>query len=97
MGKYRTRRPTRPKLVKARERLGMTRPQLAAKLGLARSYVYKIEIGDINPGVATIVEWLKALGPEASIDLFEPHPALKKWTDVVGQKVRRKIAQQLVA
>lgn len=71
----------------------MSRPQLAAKMGRARSYVYKIEIGDINPGITTIVDWLEALGPGATIELFAPHPALKKWSVVV----RRTIARQLVA
>jgi transcriptional regulator with XRE-family HTH domain len=92
MGKPR-RQPTRPKLVKAREKLGMTRPQLAAKMGRARSYIYKIEIGDKNPGIATIVDWLEALGPGATMELFAPHPALKQWSVVV----RRTIARQLVA
>ena len=75
----------------------MSRPQLAEKMGRARSYIYKIEIGDINPGITTIMDWLEALGPEASIEIFEPHPTLEKWTDVVGKKVRRTIARQLVA
>jgi transcriptional regulator with XRE-family HTH domain len=75
----------------------MTRPQLAAKMGRARSYIYKIEIGDIDPGVATIVQWLEALAPEATIEMFQPHPLLEQWTDIVGKQVRRNIAQQLVA
>ena len=91
------RRSTRPQLIKARERLGMSRPQLAEKIGRARSYIYRIEIGDINPGITTIMDWLEALAPEGSIEMFEPHPALEKWTDVVGKKVRRTLARQLVA
>ena len=71
----------------------MTRPQLAAKMGRARSYIYKIEIGDINPGIVTMRAWLEVLGPGATIELFAPHPALAKW----NAAVRRTIARQLVA
>jgi transcriptional regulator with XRE-family HTH domain len=93
----RHRNSTRLQLIKARERIGLTRPQLAKKMGQARSYIYKVEVGDNNPGVATILRWLAVLGPEASVELFEPHPLLEQWTGVLGKKVRRSIAQQLVA
>jgi transcriptional regulator with XRE-family HTH domain len=91
----RPRRSKRPKLIVMRERLGMTRPQLAAKIGRARSHIYKIEIGDINPAPDLIMQWLEALGPEASVEIFEPHPMLAQWKDVLGEKLRR--SQQLVA
>jgi transcriptional regulator with XRE-family HTH domain len=83
----------RTKLIAARERLGLTRPQLARRIGLDRSYLYRIETGRYDPGLDTMVAWLKELGPDASIALFEPHPRMGKWAALV----RKLIAQQLVA
>jgi predicted transcriptional regulator len=86
----------RTSLIQAREKVGMTRPQLAERMGRARSYIYKVEVGDNDPGLYTIMDWLDAL-PGASIEMFEPHPLLAKWANVVTPKVRRTIARQLVA
>ena len=81
-------------LIQARESVGMTRPELAKRMGRARSYVYKVEVGDTDPGLNTIMDWLYAL-PGTSIEMFEPHPLVAKWADVVAPKVQRTIAHRL--
>jgi transcriptional regulator with XRE-family HTH domain len=86
----------RTSLIAVREKLGLTRPQLAETLGLSRSYVYRVEIGDCHPGLTTILDWLAALGPSASIDMFLPHPNSGVWSRLLAEKVRLPV-QALVA
>lgn len=84
-------------LIAAREALGLNRPQLAKKIGCSRSYVFRIETGVIDPGLGTIVAWLKALGPEASIQLFEPHPRVRLWSELVARDIHKVLSQDHVA
>jgi len=70
----------RPELIRAREKLGLSRPQLAEKAGLSRTTIFRGETGVLDPGLNMIVAWLAALGPEASLSLFEPHPKLERWS-----------------
>jgi DNA-binding XRE family transcriptional regulator len=59
----------RSKLIRAREYLGMTRPQLAKKLGASRQNIYRIEIGVAHPSLALMQRWAKAL-PGVSMEFF---------------------------
>ena len=60
----------RTQLIRARERLGLTRPQLAKKIGASRANVYRVEIGVSHPSLALMQRWTKALGPGVSMELF---------------------------
>lgn len=84
----------RPKLIRAREALGLDRRQLAEIMGRSRSYVWRVETGGIDPGLETIRAWLASLGPGASISLFEPHPQVARWSALV---LRNVVDRQLVA
>jgi transcriptional regulator with XRE-family HTH domain len=84
-------------LIAAREALGLNRPQLARKMGRSRSYVFRVETGVIDPGLMTISAWLKALGAGGSIMLFEPHPRLRQWSELVAPEIRKAIAQDYAA
>lgn len=66
-------------------------------MGRARSYIFLIETGASDPGLPTMIDWLGVLGPEASIELFEPHPQVAIWSKLLTTKVKRTIAKQLVA
>jgi transcriptional regulator with XRE-family HTH domain len=84
-------------LIRAREALGLNRPQLAAKMGRSRSYIFRVETGTIDPGLTTIAVWLKVLGGEASIMLFEPHPRVRAWSELVAPEIKKAIAQEHAA
>jgi predicted transcriptional regulator len=84
----------RKELVAAREALGLNRPQLAAKMGRSRSFVYRVETGVIDPAMASIAVWLRALGPEATIQLFEPHPRVRLWSELVARDIHKVIAEE---
>ena len=60
----------RIQLIRARERLGLTRPQLAKKIGASRASVFRIETGVGHPSLALMQRWIKALGAGVSLDLF---------------------------
>lgn len=72
-------RVPRQALINARERAGLTRPQLASRLKFSRSYVFRVELGEIDPDVARMSAWLKAIGPDADPALFERHRSIAKW------------------
>ena len=60
----------RAKLIWARERLGLTRAELAEKIGLTRHYVFVVETGARNPSLDVMTRWADALGPRVTLDLF---------------------------
>ena len=60
----------RKALIKAREERGFSRPELAEKVGVTRHYIHYVETGIRNPSLAVMHRWVKALGFEASLDLF---------------------------
>jgi transcriptional regulator with XRE-family HTH domain len=64
----------RTDLIRARERLLLTRPQLAKRLGIGRVAVYRVEEGMRDPSAALMRRWVKKLGPGASMDLFRKPP-----------------------
>ena len=51
----------RSRLIKARERQGVSRQELAERLGITRQYVLRVEIGLRNPSHETVVRWADAL------------------------------------
>jgi DNA-binding XRE family transcriptional regulator len=59
-------------LICAREHLGMTRAQLADKLGIDRTFVFRIEAGQLDPRLDTMEDWIKVLAPHASPQFFFP-------------------------
>jgi hypothetical protein len=73
----------RTELIRAREAMGLNRPQFSEKSGVARSYIYRVEAGVQDPGLQTIIAWMIALGPDASLSWFEPHPKLAQWSALV--------------
>ena len=74
-----TNRVPRERLIAAREQAGLTRPQLADRLKFSRSYVFRVEVGEIDPDVARMTAWLAALGDDAEPGLFERHRSIAKW------------------
>jgi DNA-binding XRE family transcriptional regulator len=62
---------SRRALIQAREKLGMTRPDLAAELGIDRTVIYKVEVGIQDTTVELMRRWADALGG-VSFDLFKP-------------------------
>ena len=63
-------RAVRIPLIRARERIEKSRPQLADEIGVSRTYLFAVETGGRDPSLATMDRWIKALGPGASMDLF---------------------------
>jgi transcriptional regulator with XRE-family HTH domain len=74
-----TNRVPRERLIAAREHAGLTRPQLADRLKFSRSYVFRVEVGEIDPDVGRMAAWLAALGDGADPALFERHRSIAKW------------------
>jgi predicted transcriptional regulator len=60
----------RQALIEARERLGVSRAQLAHLLGVSRSFIYEVELGTRNPSLFNMLRWRDALGKKLSLDLF---------------------------
>jgi transcriptional regulator with XRE-family HTH domain len=58
----------RTKLIKARERQGISRIDLAERLGMTRQYVMRVEEGLRNPSHETMVRWADEL--DISMDKF---------------------------
>jgi DNA-binding XRE family transcriptional regulator len=63
-------RAVRIPLIRAREKMEKSRPQLAAEIGVSRTYLFAVETGLRDPSLATMDKWIRALGPGASMDLF---------------------------
>lgn len=59
----------RTHLIKARERLGWTGAELADRLGVYRSTIYRIEAGVRHPSLALVQKWVSAL-PGATMEMF---------------------------
>jgi hypothetical protein len=74
-----TNRVPRERLIEARERVGLTRPQLADRLKFSRSYVFRVEVGEIDPELGRMNAWLAVLGDGAEPSLFERHRSIAKW------------------
>ena len=74
-----TNRVPRAELIAAREAKGLTGPMLARALGFSRSYIYRVEVGEIDPDAHRMAAWLAKLGPDASPTLFRGHRSIAKW------------------
>lgn len=59
----------RTQLIKARERLGWNGAELADRIGINKSTVYRIEGGVSHPSLAMMQKWVKAL-PGATMEMF---------------------------
>jgi transcriptional regulator with XRE-family HTH domain len=58
-------------LIGDRERRGMSRSALAQAMGgVSRHYIYQVEMGQRDPSFDLMKRWVKALGPDASMELF---------------------------
>ena len=64
----------RTELIRARERLNLTRPEFAKRAGISRHYVFYVETGRRNPSFLVINRWLEALGRHGKFDLFNTRP-----------------------
>lgn len=65
----------RNNLIKARESLGLNKVAFAHLIGISQGYLTYIEDGRRDPSSSVAQRWLEALGPGATVDLFElPHP-----------------------
>lgn len=62
----------RLQLIEARERAGLTRLQLARKLGIVRQVIWRVEEGFTDPAYDTMVRWTEALGAYGRLELFTP-------------------------
>lgn len=51
-------------LIAARKSIGLTQAELAARAGLSRMTVQRIEAGDIDPRLSTLLEMARVLGME---------------------------------
>lgn len=61
----------RTALIEDRQRRGLSRSQLAQRMGgVSRHYIYTVELGQRDPSFEFMKRWVKALGPDASLDLF---------------------------
>jgi transcriptional regulator with XRE-family HTH domain len=60
----------RSELIRARELLGLSRPELAKKIGIHRSVVFKVEMGSRAPSLELMTRWTKALGRFGTLELF---------------------------
>jgi DNA-binding XRE family transcriptional regulator len=82
----------RKALIAAREKLGVTRPALAKRLGVSRTFVFRIEVGEMDPKPELIVRWLDLLGPNVTVAVFEPLPKLRAWSDLTSRAQRDRAA-----
>jgi DNA-binding XRE family transcriptional regulator len=64
----------RTQLIRAREHLGLTRPEFAKRIGASRHYIFVIETGLRDPSAAMMRRWVEGLGPGVTMDLFKPPP-----------------------
>ena len=55
-------------LIEARERLGLSRPELADQLKLSRAYVFRVEEGMRRPSLPAMIRWARRLN--VSMDVF---------------------------
>ena len=60
----------RTALIRAREKKGWTRAQLAHEMGGSRHYIYNVEMGNRDPSFDFMRRWVEALGWGASMELF---------------------------
>ena len=67
----------RTQLINARERLGWNGAELADRIGINKSTVYRIEGGVSHPSLAMMQKWVKAL-PGSNMEMFRAPTAKTK-------------------
>ena len=67
-------------LIEARERIGLSRPQLADEMGVDRGLIHKVEMGKQGCGLATMIRWVDVLGAGATLELFRGPPSKRRGT-----------------
>jgi transcriptional regulator with XRE-family HTH domain len=75
--KIKPRLTPRTELINARERLGLTRRQLAEAIGSSRPNIFRIEIGERHPSLALMQRWAAALGG-VPMELFRAPPGVAR-------------------
>lgn len=73
-------------LIRYRSDHGLTQRQLAVKLGISQPRVAKLESGEHNPGIDTIVNVVRTLGVEFCLDVA---PAGSKSTFITARARKR--------
>jgi transcriptional regulator with XRE-family HTH domain len=63
-------RQERRALIKAREARGLSRPEFAKLMRGSRNMVHAVETGAKGASLAYMQRWVKALGGDASLELF---------------------------
>jgi DNA-binding XRE family transcriptional regulator len=61
-------------LIRARTRLGLSRPAFARVLGVSDAMVFSVEHGRRDPSLHLARKWVKQLGFDATMDLFRSRP-----------------------
>ena len=75
----------RKELIKAREARGLNRRQFALVMGGSRNFVHEVEKGNRDPSLAYMHRWVKALGGDASLDLFIPRARKRRRPQSVSE------------
>ena len=57
-------------LIRARELMGMSRPELAERLGFSKHFVFAVESGIRSPCLKNMRRWVDALGHYGTLELF---------------------------
>jgi DNA-binding XRE family transcriptional regulator len=70
----------RPRLISARQGLGLNRTELAQMVGISPGFVIRVEHGERDPSPEVKERWLAALGPAAKAEWFLP-PAPSRGKD----------------
>lgn len=58
-------------ILEARKRAGLSQAELARRTGRAQSGIARWERGDVEPGLSTLVELVRACGLELTVGLAE--------------------------
>jgi transcriptional regulator with XRE-family HTH domain len=69
----------RAKLKDLRIQTGLTQAALARRIGISRHFVLEVENSHRDPSYATMIKWLRALGADGSLDLFEELSRNEAW------------------
>lgn len=63
-------------IIKARSEQGLTQEELAARTGLQRSNISRLESGNYNPSIELLARVAKGLGMELHVE-FRPSPGAR--------------------
>ncbi|NUQ00937.1 MAG: helix-turn-helix transcriptional regulator [Armatimonadetes bacterium] len=75
-------------LVKYRARHGLTQRSLAARVGMQQSAIARLEQGDIEPKMSTLLRLARSLGEPLELEIVRDDPATAE-TVVVGSPTTR--------